>query len=329
DIHSKFVDLEWQQRNRLAQGLRPPTPGVENPSQWVRMSGEDVIQRNRYVNVDPFVNNRVRLKVPEGTSDYINASPIALETTKSHKDMRWIATQGPKEHSSHHLWRMIAEESDPSAGPTVIVMLTQTYESGREKCFPYFPDSMENPLIQINEYDEFGDGWGGTVRLLNIDENPVTKSTIRELEFEIVQTTPSSSDSSSADPADPGTEPLRRKLKVWHLLFAAWPDFLVPEGDDRAALVRLNAKSKETAHPTPNPRIVHCSAGVGRSGTFIALDYLLTELDDGVLDSVADEQDPIVDTVDRLRQQRMMMVQGEAQFAFLYAVLRELWVERW
>jgi protein tyrosine phosphatase len=31
------------------------------------------------MNVDPFLNNRIRLKVPEGHSDYINASPIKLE----------------------------------------------------------------------------------------------------------------------------------------------------------------------------------------------------------------------------------------------------------
>ena len=37
------------------------------------------------------------------------------------------------------------------------------------------------------------------------------------------------------------------------------------------------------------------------------------------------DDDPIADTVDLLRQQRMMMVQGEAQFFFLYEVLRELW----
>jgi hypothetical protein len=43
------------------------------------VSGDDVAKRNRYMNVDPFVNNRIRLKVPEGHSDYINASPIKLE----------------------------------------------------------------------------------------------------------------------------------------------------------------------------------------------------------------------------------------------------------
>jgi protein tyrosine phosphatase len=77
EIHDKYIDLEWQQRNRLAQGLQ--SPATEASSQWTRVSGDDVAKRNRYMNVDPFVNNRIRLKVPEGHSDYINASPIKLE----------------------------------------------------------------------------------------------------------------------------------------------------------------------------------------------------------------------------------------------------------
>ena len=80
--------------------------------------------------------------------------------------------------------------------------------------------------------------------------------------------------------------------------------------------------------PSLNPRIVHCSAGVGRSGTFIALDYLLAQLDDGHLDTVPPHNDPIAETVERMRQQRMMMVQGEGQFIFLYDVLRQAWIQR-
>ena len=72
-----------------------------------------------------------------------------------------------------------------------------------------------------------------------------------------------------------------------------------------------------------NPRIIHCSAGVGRSGTFIALDYLLSLMFSGQLDNLPEGSDPIAETVDSLRQQRMMMVQGESQFNFLYEVMRE------
>jgi protein tyrosine phosphatase len=69
----------------LAQGLQ--TPATEATAQWTRVSGDEVAKRNRYLNVDPFVNNRIRLKVPEGHCDYINASPIKLEQTVSTVEM--------------------------------------------------------------------------------------------------------------------------------------------------------------------------------------------------------------------------------------------------
>ena len=77
------------------------------------------------------------------------------------------------------------------------------------------------------------------------------------------------------------------------------------------------------------PRIVHCSAGVGRTGTFIALDFLLQELEDGKLDHVTGkDDDPVLECVKRLREQRMLMVYKPAQFVFIYQVLRERWLSR-
>lgn len=54
----------------------------------------------------------------------------------------------------------------------------------------------------------------------------------------------------------------------------------------------------------------------------------MSQLEHGLLDSVADDQDCIAEVVDKLRQQRMMMVQGEEQFIFLYEVLRDAWQTR-
>jgi hypothetical protein len=51
--------------------------------------------------------------------------------------------------------------------------------------------------------------------------------------------------------------------------------------------------------------------------------------DDDEGDGDAGGEDPIMDLVDLLRQQRMMMVQGEMQFGYLYEVTAELWMRRW
>jgi len=203
------------------------------------------------------------------------------------------------------MWRMIWHET---GNPAVIVMLTQTHEAGREKCFQYFPADMENPILNINEQDEFGDDFLGSLTLRNMTQDAKTRSTLREMELKT---------------ADGQTK------TVYHYLFARWPDFGAPEDEDKDALLSLiNISSKMNTSPG-SPRIVHCSAGVGRSGTFIALDWLLTELEEGSFDEALDDLDPIANLVDELRQQRMYMVQAEPQFWFLYEVLKEYWTVRW
>lgn len=276
--------------------------------------------RNRYMNVEPYARNRVKLKVAEGVNDYINASPIQLGRRK------YIATQGPKETSVNHFYRMLAAEVK---SPAVVVMLTQTHEAGREKCFQYFPLSAEESPLTIPPDHEIQDAFRGEVHLEDTREDVDSKSEIRRLRLR----------TTSAD----GLE--TQDTEIQHLLFSGWPDFLVPEGDDRTAMINLIALSStlnndiepaDTSNDTnnereasnANSRIIHCSAGVGRSGTFIALDYLLSLLRDGQLDKVPADVDPITNTVDLLRQQRMMMVQSEMQFHFLYEVMREQMLER-
>lgn len=305
DIHQKFMLLEWEHRRRIVQGTQQGES--DQPSPYARCSGDDVVGRNRYVNVDPYQNNRVRLKVPDGHSDYINASPVELTSTKSGAVLKYIATQGPKVDTYPHLWRMVWHET---ASPAVIVMLTQTHEGNREKCFPYYPRSPGSPELKLNTQDEFEDGFIHHLRLASLEEHEEARAQVREL--------------------DMTTEDGSETRKIWHLLFGGWPDFLVPEGADRTALLKLIDMSRDkNANNHENPRIVHCSAGVGRSGTFIALDWLLQELDEGSLDELGDEEDPVQTAVDALRSQRMMMVQGEAQLAFIYDVLKDRWRERW
>ncbi|GAB7333444.1 hypothetical protein MBLNU13_g05046t2 [Cladosporium sp. NU13] len=325
DVHAKFIDLEWQQRDRLLAGAQQPT-GSDQPSQWSRLTGDVITARNRYLNVEPFAQNRIKLNVGEGVNDYINASPIQLGKR------RYIATQGPKNTNVNHFYRMLNAEV---RGTAVVVMLTQTHESGREKCFQYYPLSLEESPLQIPLDHESGDGFQGTVDLLSAENDESTRSEIRHMRLR----TQTEETVNAAQEKD-----------IYHLLFSGWPDFLVPEGEDREALTRLiqlsaklnsapssttNAKTNGTSaaldfanSEQDNPRIVHCSAGVGRSGTFIALDYLLSLLYTGQLDNIPADRDPIMETVDSLRQQRMMMVQGEGQYHFVYDALKQAFIER-
>jgi protein-tyrosine phosphatase len=153
----------------------------------------------------------------------------------------------------------------------------------------------------VTDKSEDGSGIIGKVTLLESTFDPKARSEIRRLELTI------------------GSE----SKVIWHFLFAGWADYSKPEGDDREALLELIRLSASKSGPD-NPRVVHCSAGVGRTGTFIALDHLLEELESGQLLQVSDaESDPVFETVNQMREQRMMMVYNEMQMQFIYEVLRE------
>ena len=95
---------------------------------------------------------------------------------------------------------------------------------------------------------------------------------------------------------------------IWHYAFLGWLDYGCPVGDNNAALLPLIKLSRISLKANV-PRIVHCSAGCGRTGTFIALDYFLEELERGALEHDLDA-DPVFETVDCRHEQRMMMVRS-------------------
>ncbi|KAI9784431.1 MAG: hypothetical protein M1816_000855 [Peltula sp. TS41687] len=303
EIRERFQDLEWRERERLLQSQQVA-------EKWAQEQNPEIKLRNRWLNVQPWARNRIHLKVPPEHNDYINASPIVLTSSNTAQEKKYIATQGPMQGQLNLFWRMIWDET---SDPAVIVMLTQTAEGGREKCFQYFPASLEDDLLWITDGAPGEDEFFAIVQLLEIDEDTAAKCVIRKLRLEVGQ---------------------ESKI-VWHLLFIGWRDFGIPEDEDRVALLELiNLSAEKAGSGSDNRRVIHCSAGVGRSGTFIALDFLLQELiDDDSTDDNAETEtdsdyDPIYETVNSLREQRMMMVQNEQQLQFIYEILKEKWLAK-
>ncbi|KAK7072664.1 hypothetical protein SK128_000632 [Halocaridina rubra] len=123
--------------------------------------------KNRYANILPYDHARVSLsKVPEiEGSDYINASYIK----EYHSKNTFVACQGPMHNTVEDHWRMIWELK-----VTIIVMLTNLIEKGRDKCYKYWPEIWET-------YASYGD-----IQIRNHNEVEQPLYTIRYLEMKKV-----------------------------------------------------------------------------------------------------------------------------------------------
>ncbi|KAF2360951.1 PTP type protein phosphatase [Trinorchestia longiramus] len=107
---------------------------------------------------------------------------------------------------------------------------------------------------------------------------------------------------------------------VYHYHFTAWPDHGVPSdpGCVLNFLHDVNKRQDELLGPR-GPIIVHCSAGIGRTGTFIVLDMILRQIARQGLDCELDIQRTIL----LVRSQRSGLVQTEAQYKFVYLAVQD------
>lgn len=240
--------------------------------------------KNRYKNILPFDHTRVILKNTDPNvvgADYINANYISGETPDSSR--RYVATQGCLPVTVDDFWRMVWQEHSQ-----VIVMTTNEVERGRNKCTRYWPDSEQEKIYN-------------KVHVLNLKETTNPHYILREFLVHNEQ--------------EEGEE--GRHVFQYH--FKAWPDHGVPHdpGAVLGFLEDINLKSKtlrDSMKVPPGPVVVHCSAGIGRTGTFIVVDILLNLIDFQGWDNEIDIQK----TIQLVRSQRSGMVQTEQQYKFVY-----------
>ena len=243
-------------------------------------AGEDYNKRkNRYMNVRPIDNTRVKLSHSgQLGGDYINANYVS----GWQRSGQYIATQGPIQGTIHDFWRMIWEEK---CG--VIVMVTKLTEGNKLKCHQYWPD--ENGSIQC-----------GTLEVLYSDyddSNPdlcVRKLTLRSSMF------------------NESREVIQYQVKTW-------PDQGVPENPGaflQSIHTVRDAQAASALRGMDGPIVTHCSAGIGRTGTFIAVDTTLRRL-------LAAGNIDMLSTVSHMRQERAGSVQTIAQYKFAYEALKQ------
>lgn len=164
---------------------------------------------------------------------------------------------------------------------SIIVMLTQCREKEMNKCDNYWPVEKDKKL-------DFDDITVETTNVTNYDSYDYRTITLK-------------------------MDEKSHSLKHFHFLH--WADFSANVPVD----VLIDFVRNVRLHITSNaPVVIHCSAGVGRTGTFIAVDYLLQFVDANPLDSNID----VFHFVSKMRENRVHMVQNKNQYILIHDCIR-------
>ncbi|XP_065344235.1 receptor-type tyrosine-protein phosphatase T-like [Cloeon dipterum] len=183
--------------------------------------------KNRFANFAAYDSSRVKLELLPGDvhSDYINANYVdGYERPKA-----YIAAQGPTADTLDDFWRMVWQEK-----VSLIVMVTNLVERGKEKCEKYWPE--------VNQEKRHG-----RVSVRTINEEINADFITRTLLVSLYDT----------------------NRLVQQLHYTSWPDNGVPlYPQSMAMFVKKMFEHKDKNHPI----LVHSSAGAKRTGTVILID---------------------------------------------------------
>lgn len=269
---------------------------------------------HRYRNFWPFEHSRVKFKSPASRAEYINASYVnPLRAWGAHRV--YVATQAPLPTTFCAFWAVVWEQKVPA-----IIMLAREFESGRLQCDNYWDTPHAGPFdVHVVQ----------KCVLTSADLGHVGEDGLHVLVRRTIEVR-------HKDLAD---EPVH---SVQHYQFLAWPDHSVPETPDLLLdMIRLVHAETDTASDAPI--VVHCSAGIGRTGAHILIDSVSTFLSrvhrvletghddaDGLSLAQAHEywnssNDLVYEALMVMREQRMSMVETVRQYVFVYkAVIASL-----
>uniref|UniRef100_A0A1B6IX69 Tyrosine-protein phosphatase domain-containing protein n=1 Tax=Homalodisca liturata TaxID=320908 RepID=A0A1B6IX69_9HEMI len=246
------------------------------------------LPKNRYTDVLCYDHSRVLLSQLDGdpTTDYINANFVDGYRQKN----AFISTQGPLPRTTGDFWRMVWEQQT-----LVVVMTTRAVERGRVKCAQYWAET---------------EGGTQTHGLFVVTTQAVEQHPDYVISSLLLHNTVTD-----------------ESREVSHYQFTSWPDYGVPLSAlamlDFLQRVRLSQAAMLAAlgdtwagHPRGPPIVVHCSAGIGRTGTFCTLDISISRLEEtGTVD--------VRGTVERIRSQRAFSIQMPDQYIFCHMALIE------
>ncbi|XP_077191214.1 receptor-type tyrosine-protein phosphatase V-like isoform X2 [Paroedura picta] len=234
------------------------------------------ISKNRYPHVLPYDYTRVKLNLLDGEPHSDYINANFVPGYYSPQE--FIASQGPLKKTLDDFWRLVWEQHVGT-----IVMLTVGMENGRVLCEYYWP-SDTSPVFS------------GQMTIHLLAQNFADEWTTREFKLQHAG--------------------LQEERRVTHLHYTAWPDHGIPESTTSIIafldLVRVHMQNAKDSGPT----LIHCSAGVGRTGTFVALDRLLQQLKH-------EKKVDVFNTMYSLRMSRHVMIQTLGQYIFLHNCILE------
>jgi len=251
-------------------------------------------RRNRYSNILPNENSRFVLS---GSQNYINANWVNGIGSEEHC---YIATQGPLENTVQDFWQMVWESKS-----IVIVMLTKLEENGRSKCYKYWPEENE-PLSYFS---------GLTVQFVKSElKTPEIESVTFELEMY-------------------KENKKEEKRIVTQLKYLNWPDHGVPETvEPFLDLIKFYDEIQKPVSSTPGkrsveiPGVIHCSAGIGRTGTFLLVHTLSARFNKEVARKNKNkfQGNLFVTLLDQRINGRFGLVQTDEQYIFAAKTLKSI-----